>query len=630
MKHHHKQKFRTSMFFLLLALTMLPIILFPLSSVFIHQLRDCPRIENGVIDLEGYDFREKKEHPLDGKWEFYWNKWLVTDNLEAGDPDLMIDVPNQWNWYSIDGERLPEYGYASYRLTLKNAPEDLRLIAGTPNLAASYRVFMDRQLVAASGILSKEPKDQDVTLALAYEWLGERRASEQELIIEVSTTHNGGLYLTPMLMEDWSGYMSTRLRTVMATVALGMLLVTIVGYLYVLSLRDVTLHSVALLILELMVLMRVLLRDELFCILKEFLPFINYHMINSILQITTFFLPVTFLLCARDLAGIYIKPWEVLTISLFELACCLPMFYFLDNGMLMRQYLLCLVSMLPYTAVLYRMYLKVKEGQPYALEVSAGMMLIISSLVVANQYAVGLLYINASLYPIFCFVLAALLKDYIYIHRNYEMRADALEAANLRLELQENETALMLSQIKPHFLYNALIAIQVLCTREPETAETAIIHFAKYLRVNMRSINSREPIPFYQELEHIRNYAAIEKLRFKERLQIHYEIGTDSFSVPPLTIQPLVENAIKHGVCKNIMGGTVILRTYQTPEFHCIEILDDGPGFDPAALEEKDSKSIGLKNISFRLKHLMDAAISIESKPDKGTRVMVQIPREES
>lgn len=617
---------RKCVYFILLALTMLPIFFLPLVSRHSHQIYNSPQVKDGVLDLAGYDFQRRKELPLDGEWEFYWHKWLITDNLPACEPDMMIDVPCHWNSYSLNGSRLPQAGYASYRIILKNSPLDSRLLAVVPNLAASYRVFIDGEMVAASGTMSKEPGAGDVTLALAYEWLGERNYAEQELIIEVSGAHNGGLYLAPMMMQDWNGYMASRMRYVMATMALGILLVTILGYACILFLRDRNFHSVALLVLDLLVMMRILMRDELFCIVKEYLPFINYHMTNAILQMLTLFLPVAFLLCARDLVGINMKRRDVTAIIIFELIASVPVFVFLLMGMLKLQYICWLISMLPYTMVLYRMYRKVKEGAPYSLLVSAGMMLTISSLVLASQYAAGLLYINASLFPAFCFILAVCLQDYMYIRKNIEMQADAVEAANLRVKLQEAEMSLMLSQIKPHFLYNALIAIQVLCTREPETAEEAIIRFAKYLRMNMRSINSSGAIPFSEELEHIRNYVAIEKLRFKERLTMCYEIGEEGFSVPPLTIQPLVENAIKHGVCKKVTGGTVILRTYRQQEYNCVEIVDDGVGFDTHILDQNDTQSYGLKNILFRLKKMMRADVLIESKADKGTRILVRLP----
>lgn len=622
-----RKKCRKCVFFLLLVLTMLPISLYPMASRFTHEIHNSPRVINGVIDLAGYDFKNNGELPLDGEWEFYWKKWLVTDGIKEREPDMMIDVPKPWNWYGMDGERLPEHGYASYRIRLDHAPLDSRLMVVVPNLAASYRVFIDGQLVSASGVMSKEPRAKDVSLALAHEWLGWKDSAEQELIIEVSSANYGGLYLVPMMMDDWQGYLNSRLRYVLAILALGILLVTVVGYAYVLVLRSAAFHSITLLVLDVFVMIRILLRDELFCILKEFLPFINYHLINSFLQIATLFIPVAFMLCAKELVGIRIKKREILAITIYELVCCIPMFIFFMKGFLLAQYILCIIGMLPYILVLSRMYQRVKEEAPFSLMVSAGMLLTISSLVVANQYATGLLYINASLYPSFCFVLAVCLQDYVYIRRSSELQAEALEAANLRVKLQEAEVSMMLSQIKPHFLYNALIAIQVLCTKEPETAEEAVMHFAKYLRMNMRSINSSKPIPFSEELEHIRNYVAIEKLRFKDRLTMRYEIEEEDFCVPPLTIQPLVENSIKHGACKQVAGGTVTLHTYRTPEYDCVEIIDDGPGFDPSIMEQEDSQSYGLKNISFRLKQMMQAEIQINSGSGTGTKVTVRFPR---
>lgn len=618
---------RKCVYFLILAFTILPIFFFPLASRQTHKIHNSPQVRDGVLDLSGYDFRSRRELPLDGEWEFYWQKWLITDGLPAGEPDMMINVPGHWNKYRLNGQKLPQAGYASYRITLKNSPVDTQLLTVVPNLAASYRVFIDGEMVAASGTMSKDPADRDVTLALAYEWLGQRDYAEQELVIEVSGAHNGGLCLTPMIMEDWNGYMASRIRFMIVTVALGILLVTVLGYAYILLKHSRDFHSMALLVLDLLVMMRILLRDELFCIVKEFLPFISYHMANALLQMLTLFLPVAFLLCAKDLVGIRIKKWEIKGIIIYEVIACIPMFVFLLTGMLKQQYICCIISMLPYTVVLYRMYHRVREGVAYSLAVSAGMMLTITSLVLASQYSAGLLYINASLFPTFCFILAVCLQDYIYISKSSDIQAEAVEAANLRVKLQEAEMSLMLSQIKPHFLYNALIAIQVLCVREPETAEEAIIRFAKYLRMNMRSINSGGPIPFSEELEHIRNYVAIEKLRFKERLNLCYEIEAEDFFVPPLTIQPLVENAIKHGVCKKVAGGTVTLHTYQVPEYSCVEIRDDGAGFDTRILEQPDSQSYGLRNILFRLKNMMHAEVLIESETDKGTRVLVRLPR---
>ena len=189
----------------------------------------------------------------------------------------------------------------------------------------------------------------------------------------------------------------------------------------------------------------------------------------------------------------------------------------------------------------------------------------------------------------------------------------------------------MISQIQPHFLYNALNTIKYLIKRDPKTAEKAVIAFSKYLRGNMDSISQKHPIPFETELAHIKNYCAIELLRFGDKLNIVYNTDFTDFSVPSLSIQPLVENAIKHGVTKKPEGGTATVSSFEEAEFYCVVIEDDGIGFDPENPDfvPDDSHShIGLSNVSNRLKIMVNAQLNIESEQGKGTRVTIKIPKE--
>ena len=158
-----------------------------------------------------------------------------------------------------------------------------------------------------------------------------------------------------------------------------------------------------------------------------------------------------------------------------------------------------------------------------------------------------------------------------------------------------------------------------------------LIAFSKYLRGNMDSISQKYPIPFETELEHIKNYCAIELLRFGDKLNIVYNTDFTDFSVPSLSIQPLVENAIKHGVTKKPEGGTVTVSSFEEAEFYCVVIEDDGIGFDPENPDfaPDDSHShIGLSNVSNRLKIMVNAQLNIESEQGKGTRVTIKIPKE--
>ena len=147
-------------------------------------------------------------------------------------------------------------------------------------------------------------------------------------------------------------------------------------------------------------------------------------------------------------------------------------------------------------------------------------------------------------------------------------------------KLQENQLKLMMDQIQPHFLFNTLSAIRVLIKMEPDMAYDAMYDFSKYLRANIDNVNNIEGIDFASEVEHIKSYVNIEKIRFGDRVNAEYDIQVDDFFVPPLSIQSLVENAIQYGILPKMRGGTIWLRSYETNDYDVVEIEDDGVGFN--------------------------------------------------
>lgn len=197
-------------------------------------------------------------------------------------------------------------------------------------------------------------------------------------------------------------------------------------------------------------------------------------------------------------------------------------------------------------------------------------------------------------------------------------------------ELQEAKTAVMISQIQPHFLFNSLTAIMRLCDTNPKAAKNAIAEFAEYLRMNLESIKSSNLIPLETEIKHIDTYFSFEKMRFGDKLNFEKDIKVKNFVIPPLSIQPLVENAIKHGINKKAEGGTVKLTTYETDKDYCIEIKDDGVGFEVGAEYDKSRSHIGLENVTNRLEYMCKGRLEVESVVGKGTTVVVLIPKENS
>lgn len=194
-------------------------------------------------------------------------------------------------------------------------------------------------------------------------------------------------------------------------------------------------------------------------------------------------------------------------------------------------------------------------------------------------------------------------------------------------ELSQMRSALVLSQVQPHFLYNSLTAIAALCEHAPAEAKEATLAFAEYLRTNMNALNAKGTVPFVTELKHIETYLYLEQLRFGDDLLVDMDIEATDFSLPALTIQPLVENAVKWGVCPDEEGGIVRLSTHETPLGVEITVSDDGVGFDPEHLPQDGKDHLGLQLVRDRLKMVCGAKLTVESKIGQGTVVRVFIPR---
>ncbi len=193
-------------------------------------------------------------------------------------------------------------------------------------------------------------------------------------------------------------------------------------------------------------------------------------------------------------------------------------------------------------------------------------------------------------------------------------------------QLMDMNIALMISQIQPHFLYNALSSIRRMIKKNPEIAEKAVENFSMYLRQNLESMNCIEPIPFSKELKHLEEYLYLEKLRFGDRLCVEYEIGYSDFVLPVLSLQPIVENAAKHGVLKREEGGTVWIKTRLEGTAVVLTVKDDGVGFAPDTVRKTDRMHIGLENVKSRIEMQCKGTVKVESQIGHGTTVTITIP----
>ena len=191
------------------------------------------------------------------------------------------------------------------------------------------------------------------------------------------------------------------------------------------------------------------------------------------------------------------------------------------------------------------------------------------------------------------------------------------------------KTEILLSQIQPHFLFNTLGTISHLCAEAPE-AKRAIGLFSRYLRGNIDVLSDEMLIPFEKETEHVRIYLELEKMRFGDSLQVSWDLECTDFMIPSLTLQPLVENAVRYGVRGNADGcGTVRILSRDCRDHYEISVIDDGPGFSVENAHEAEERShIGIDNVKERLRVVCSGELRIMSAPGQGTQITIVLPKE--
>ena len=190
-------------------------------------------------------------------------------------------------------------------------------------------------------------------------------------------------------------------------------------------------------------------------------------------------------------------------------------------------------------------------------------------------------------------------------------------------EIAHQKASIMVLQMRPHFIYNSMIGIYYLCDQDPKSAKQVTLDYTAYLRKNFAAIASEKTIPFTEELEHARAYLAVETAQFEDSLFVDFDTPITHFRIPPLTLQPIVENVVVHGMRKSNAPIHVSVATRNTDAAIEIIIEDDGPGFNSS---DNNEPHIALNNIRERLEMMCHGTLDISSREGGGTRVTVTIP----
>lgn len=199
------------------------------------------------------------------------------------------------------------------------------------------------------------------------------------------------------------------------------------------------------------------------------------------------------------------------------------------------------------------------------------------------------------------------------------------DLAHARAETAESRVRLLSGQIHPHFVFNSLAAIKALVSEDPELAETTLQDFSDYLRSHLDEMSTTRLVPFLVELDHVRHYVSLEMADATVPLEVRYELSVDDFMLPPLTVQPLVENAIRHGIRTRESGGVVVVSTLRDEAGVVVTVADDGHGFSSATERQAQRSRVGIANVRERIERQCAGTLEVKST-SAGTVATIRIP----
>lgn len=317
------------------------------------------------------------------------------------------------------------------------------------------------------------------------------------------------------------------------------------------------------------------------------------------------------------------KTLNIINLSSFTIFCILDIiniftgiFFTAENGVYLRSNTMIIsqgYQFIMFTAIFVTAVASKKLNQREKIAFALYCVLPFIAIILQNAfkgYAIAYASIIVAIEVLFVF---------IGVEKNFQISMQ-------KEKIKDAQINIMLSQIQPHFVYNSLSAISTLITIDPEKAQEALDNFTEYLRRNLSSLTDVKLIPFEDELKHIETYISLEKLRFDDRINVIYDLKTTDFNVPVLSIQPIVENAIKHGILKKVEGGTLKISTYEAEDSYVIVIEDNGVGFNNDDVK-KEENHYGIDNIEYRIKNMCNGSLDIKSVINKGTIVTITLKK---
>lgn len=592
------------------------LIMFMLAGCSTAAAINNPTIIEGQLDLSGWDFSKAVNIKLDGEWEFYWNRLLSYQDLQGEKPDLFADVPNVWNTYTLNGTKLPGEGYATYRLHVRtDLPAGTQLGLRSYAFSSAYDLYINGMLAASNGRVAAVPSEE----------IGEYRpqaiifstpGQEFDIIIQVSNFHyaRGGFWYS-MFMGSVESILNLHDNMMgKENFLLGALTIISLFFFAVYILRRELRYTLYFALLCMVMAVGVDMVGQY--IIPRFFTSLNLKWViflwySSATWVTSLLILFVHELFPSKFSGIVQRVYLVFamiwqTLYIFTSPTFYTRFGHISNYTEAAG-ILCTVLIVA---------IGIKKGN------KGGWLNIISMAILLIAYIHDTLYWTN--------VLKSSIGEIFYIGLFLFMFIQmVIQAQRIKL-FHDQETAAELAflqaQIKPHFLYNALNTIISISHYDIDKARELLTTFSNYLRRSFDFKDLSQFVSLRNEIELARAYVEIEKARFEERIEVTFEVYEElEVWVPMLMLQPVIENAVIHGILPKPKGGKVDVSVKKEVKTLVFSVKDNGIGMDAKKLcgimKNETAKGVGLANIDARLRKLYRKGLEITSSPSIGTEI---------
>lgn len=577
------------------------------------KIYDSPEVSDGKVDFDGVSLLPRDVAcNLSGKWEFFYGRWIVTDGYD-GECDGLIDVPSLWTYKDFGNGTLKKEGYASYRLVAENVQEGADVVVFRHNENFAYRVYINGELNYVSGTLSKDPSKTVATGVPSEIYPYKSDGSPLVIVIELSATEYGGLNAAPWLAAAEGGVSYGEDLRAFTYVALG-----------------VTLAAVVLSILSAIFFAK---KKDVYAPLLILFLFCHFLVGKDMAYVTDLSYTTSSLLRLFTAAGAYVmfvlRLFTDENVQMKKHFIISSAFLILSVALIIAFYgtpiapIFALLFVLNACSFIYPFCFKTQKSVVEKCIYGVMFSLIINTLIF--EFCDGLGVIKFGTEFIFSLILMIIIICFtvLWLYKIALTEREAIKVSALEKDLALAEFAVLKAQIKPHFVYNSLTAIQHEYRKDLNKGDSAVEKFARHLRL-ITDNNGVDLIDFEEEIKNVLNYFELENLRHDGKLSLFLNLEYTDFKVPPLSIEPLIENAVRHAKLVQKQDGYAEITSCLSQDKRqiIVTVSDNGCGFDT-----KNTKiGVGLCNTKKRFE-LINANFTVESNIGDGTKITITILR---